>query len=374
MGQHQMVDASNAEDCRSRGPESEPVPTGICAACGTSERLVLGDSIVSPGCLNVCCVRCGLLQVTGLDPSATSTALQGAHEETPAPPLERATLRRRAEQLSHALDVRMADNILALGLRDVPLLAEFDDLFGVEGHVVAARADQRLPEGSPYTFHTGSILSFRPNVKFDRILATGVLERQHNVLGTLLHLRGLMKPGARLLIEARNILPSGEIAESAFFGEGTAVCLSPNTLGLLLARAGLSVEQMTTGPAISLVAKIDKTARILPRPFQPHLLSAPEQDGTWLVTRLASYVQFQQLREAALQGTLNVEHVRDVLSLLEAPAFEGHRVDCLVDIVQGLTNRGAVAGARLIASSAAMKPGFPREVREGFARFAEALT
>lgn len=368
MGQHQMVDASSADDCRSKSPESGPALAGVCAACGASERIVLGDSVVTPAALNVCCVRCGLLQVTG-----AGAPLQGSYDEGLAPPLERAALRRRAEQLARVLDVRMADDILALGLADVPLLAEFDELFGVEGHVVAAHAGQRLPEGSPYSFFEGPILSFRPNVKFDRILATGVLERQHDVLGTLSHLRALMKPGARLLIEVKNLLPAGEISESAFFGENTAVCLSPNTLGLLLARAGLTVDQMAPGRVITLVAKMDPSARVVPRPFQPHLLAAPEQDGQWLVARLAAYVQLQQLREAALQGALDVDRLRDVLALIEVAAFEAHRIDCLVDIVQGLANRGAVAGARMIASSAAMRPGFPREVREGFARFAEAL-
>lgn len=368
MGQHQMVDASSAEDCRSKGPESGPAPAGVCAACGSSERIVVGDSIVTPGSLNVCCVRCGLLQVSGI-----GSPLQGAHDEPLAPPVERTALTRRAEKLSHVLDVRMADNILALGLRDVPLLTEFNELFGVEGHVVAAHSAHRLPENSPYAFFSGHILSFRPKVKFDRVLATGFLERQHNVLGTLVHLRALMKPGARLLVEARNILPGGEISETAFFGENTAVCLSPNTLGLLLARAGFIVDQMTTGPTITLVAKLDPSVRTVPRPFSPHMLTAPEQDGNWLVSRLAAYVQFQQLREVARQGTLTVDHVRDVLALLDVAAFEAHRVDCLVDIVQSLAHRGSGAGARLIASSAAMKPGFPREVREGFARFAEAL-
>jgi len=299
-----------------------------------------------------------LLQVSGV-----GAPLQGAHEEALAPPMERAALRRRAQQLAHVLDVRMADDILALGLRELPLLAEFDELFGVEGHVVAANPGHRLPEGSPYSLFTGTITEFRPNVKFDRILATGVLERQYNVLDTLIHLRGLMKPGARLLIEARNILPAGEIAEAAFFGENTAVCLSPNTLGLLLARAGLLVDQMSTGRAIAVVAKVDQSVRVLPRPFSPHMLATPEQDGNWLVARLASYVQFQQLRHAAQQGTLNVEHVRDVLSLLEVAAFEAHRIDCLVDIVQSLANRGVAARARMIAASAATKPGFLSEVR-----------
>jgi hypothetical protein len=369
MGQHQIVDASSAEDCRSEGRESGPIAAAVCGACGASERLVLGDSVVTLGSSNVCCLQCGLLQVSG-----AGAPLRGAHEEGATPPMERAALFRRAEQLSHVLDVRMADNILALGLRDVPLLAEFDALFGVEGHVVSAHPEQRLPEGSPYAFFSGPILDFNPNVKFDRILATGVLERQHDVLGTLIHLRGLMKPGARLLIEARNLLPAGEIAESAFFGENTAVCLSPNTLGLLLARAGLSVDQMSAGRAITLVAKVDPNARVLPRPFAPHMLTTPEQDGNWFVARLAAYVQLQQLRQAAQQGMLNVQHVRDVLALLEVAAFETHRIDCLVDIVQGLANRGVAAGARMIASAASMKPGFPREVREGFARFAEALT
>jgi hypothetical protein len=369
MGQHQTVDAFSAEDCQSAGRESGPVLAGVCAACGASERIVLGDSIVTPASLNVCCVRCGLLQVSGL-----GSRLQGVLEEALAPPLEPVATLRRAEKLSHVLDVRMADNILALGLCDVPLLSAFDGLFGVEGYVVAAHPDQRLPDGSPYSLFSGPLLEFRPNVKFDRVLATGVLERQYDVLGTLIHLRGLMKPGARLFLEARNLLPAGEISEAAFFGANTAVCLSPNTLGLLLARAGFIVDQMSTGRAITLVARIDQSARALPRAFESHMLATPEQDGNWLVTRLASYVQLQQLRLAAQQGTLNVEHVRDVLSLLDVAAFDAHRVDCLVDIVQGLANRGAVAGARMIASSASMKPGFPSEVREGFARFAEALT
>lgn len=377
MAQHQRVDAPGAEDCRSEGAVSETVPgttsgatpgpsaAATCVACGGAEQIVLGDSLFSPGSSNVCCVRCGLLQVSG-----GGAPLKGAHDELPAP---EGAASRRVEQLAHVLDVRMADDILALGLRDVPLLAEFDELFGVEGHVIAARSDQRLPEGSPYTFFAGPLVDFNPKVKFDRVLASGVLERQHDVLATLVHLRGLMKPGGRLLIEARNLLPGGEIAESAFFGENTAVCLSPNTLGLLLARAGFGVDQMSSGRVITVAARVDPSARGVPRPFAPHLLTAPEQDGNWLVTRLGAYVQLQQLRDAALQGLLNVQHVRDVLALIDVPAFEAHRIDCLVDIVQALANRGVAAGARMIASSASMKPGFPREVREGFARFAEAL-
>lgn len=360
-----MLDASSTEDCRSPGAASQPT-VAACAACGDSEWIVVGDSVFYPGSSNVCCVRCGLLQVIGREAS------QGAHDE-PQVQASEGVASRSVDQLANVLDVRMADNVLALGLRDVPLLAEFDGLFGVEGYVLAARRDQCLPDGSPYALFAGPISDFEPGVKFDRVLASGVLERQNDVLATLVHLRKLMKPSGRVLIEARNLLPGGEIAESAFFGESTVVCLSPNTLGLLLARAGFIVDQMTTGAALMVVARVDPSARALPRPFAPHMLVAPEQNGNWLVTRLGAYVQLQQLREAALQGVLGVQHVRDVLTLLDVPAFEAHRVDCLVDIVQGLAARGVAAGARIIASSASAKPGFPRDVREGFARFAEAL-
>ncbi len=368
MGQHQIVDDSGAEDCRSSGRVSDVVPAQSCVACGAADRIVLGDSIVTPGSLNVCCARCGLLQVTG-----NKSLQRGALDEPATPPMESAAMRRRAEHLARVVNVKMADTVLALGLHDVALLAEFDDLFGIDGHVLAAHPEQRLPEGSSFRLHAGSVLDFRPGVEFDHIFATGVLERQHNVLDTLLCLRRLLKPWGRLTIEARNVLPDGEISEAAFFGENTTVCLSPNTLGLLLARAGFIVDQVSAAAVITLVARVDGSAKSLPRPFQPQMLVSPEQDGEWLVSRLVAYVNLQQLRQAAQEGTLRTEHLRDVVALLDVPAFEAHRVDCLVDIVQSLASQGAGIGARLIASSAAMNQKFPPSVRDGFARFADAL-
>src|SRR5690606_27307185 len=291
-----------------------------------------------------------------------------------SPPVDPAAFHRRAAHLSRAVNLKMADTVLALGATDVALLAEFHELFGIEGYVVAAHPHQQLPTGLPFHFHAGALWDFTPDVKFDHIFATGVLERQHDALNVLLHLRKLLKPSGRLTLSTNNVLPNDEISESAFFGTDITLCFSPNTLGVLLARAGFLVDQMSTTETLTVVAKLDPNARLLPQPFVPQMMTAPAQTGEWLVARLAAYVNLQQLRHAAQHGALRNEHLRHVLALLDVPAFEAHRVDCLVDIVQSLANQGAGANARLIATSAAMNQRLPQTVRDGFARFAAALT
>lgn len=377
MQLHQTVDGSPAKDCRSTGGNANAAPPA-CAACGALEHIVVGDSVVTPASSNVCCARCGLLQVM-LNPSlalpdAPPPEAVTATDTADSAPGDATARHRRAAHLSRAVNLKMADTVLALGTSDVALLAEFNELFGIEGYVVAAHRNQQLPEGCPFRFHTGPLLDFTPDVKFDHVFATGVLERQNDALKALLHLRKLLKPSGRLTLSTNNVLPGGEISESAFFGAGITLCLSPNTVAVLLARAGFLVDQMSATETLTVVAKPNPNVELLPQPFVPQMMTAPEQTGEWLVARLAAYVNLQQLRFAAQQGALRNEHLRHVLALLDVPAFEGHRVDCLVDIVQSLANQGAGANARLIATSAAMNQRLPQNVRDGFARFAAALT
>jgi len=172
-------------------------------------------------------------------------------------------------------------------------------------------------------------------------------------------------------VEVPNVFPLGGFDAATFTAEGVTCSFSANTLPLLLLRAGFSVEVAKDAETLVLACRPNASFKELPRAFRDDMLRRPEQNGDWLLSRLTTYVGAERMKAEILAGAIDAPHVRAMLELLRAPAFEAHVVDVAVEVVQAFASAGEFVAARMIATAAATRA--PDELRQGLDRLLEAL-
>jgi SAM-dependent methyltransferase len=265
----------------------------------------------------------------------------------------------------------MGDAVLTFGAYGAQLAGELDALFGIDAHVVVDVAKPASLPSNAVAF-ADDVKAYEPGLLFDTILALHVAQQWSDPLGTLLHLRKLLKPSGALVVEVPNVLPGGEFEIEAFLGPGTASSFSLNTIRLLLLRAGYHVEVARDDDTVVLSCRIDGTVnKSIPVPFRPDMLHTVEQNGDWLLPRLATYVAAEHTRDEVVGGNTDAATTRAFLELLRQPAFDDHLVNIAVEIVQAYAEAGSFHAARMIAGAAAVT--LPEQYRDALRRLTDAL-
>lgn len=344
---------------------------------------------------NVCCEQCATVYVTPR-PSAEAMGeyYRGTYRQhygavgyvgsdgravSPGEPgYDEALLRWHGTQASNALALgapAASALVLEVGCRHGKTLALMRERAGVQAFGIEPGEDEaeeaRL---AGIDCFTGSLDAFDPGARrFDQVQWFHVMEHVHEPLVALLKLRSLLKPGGTLLIEVPNVYqPYGPLEEN-FFQNVHLVSYSPNTLPALVKRAGFEVRRVVDGGSLFVVAKATtRPAAELPLPFSRSLLHAPEQDATWVSTRLQGYATLAKLALLLQQRGCSAELTQVLVRTLALPAFVGPLVETCASFVERLVAAGMLEQALSVTLAVASGP-HPTELRQEFRAFAERM-
>ncbi len=337
---------------------------------------------------NVACRRCGLVRV---DPRPTPEALdayyRGPYREQVKnvklplpgggsvgpddPGYLEARRQRYIDQARIALrlgDLEPGARVLEVGCRDGQTLMHMRELGGVEvygvepGPAEAQQARDRGvdvftglleelelgPDGGAPSFPTG----------LDQVQMFHVLEHIHQPLAVLVHLRSWLAPGGRVLIEVPNVThPYGPL-DANFFQNCHLTSFSANTLCAMMERAGLAPTRLVDKGTLFVVGVRDpaRDGVALPLPFEEAMLPSPQMTGEWIADRLDTYRYVERAKAVILSGTITMDHLSTMASLLQRPAFADHTRDTVQRLVEWLLRVQAQRAASAIARAAAAGP------------------
>ena len=362
-----------------------------CALCDASadDAVVVGTrGRFGLDVRNVCCRRCGLVRV---DPRPTTEALdayyRGPYREQvkdvklPAPggglvgPSDPGYLdARRQRYLDQArIALRLGQlepgaRVLEVGCRDGQTLMHMRDLGGVEVYgVEPGPAEAEEARGRGVDVFTGLLeeLELGPDGGapsfpdgLDQVQMFHVLEHIHQPLAVLVHLRSWLAPGGRVVIEVPNVTHPYGALEGNFFQNCHLSSFSANTLCAMMRRAGLSPTRLVDKGTLFVVGVRDPVCDgvALPLPFEERMLPNPQRTGEWIADRLDTYRYVERAKAEILRGTISMDHLSTMASLLQRPAFADHTRDTVRALVQRLLRLQAQRAAMAIARAAAAGP------------------
>jgi hypothetical protein len=191
---------------------------------------------------------------------------------------------------------------------------------------------------------------------FDRIFAFGWLERVADPVRALLALRPRLADGGKLLLEVQNLEePQGRL-ESNLFVPWRLFTYDRVTLEAALVRAGYSIERVVDRAQLVVVAGLDATDAVLPRPFERLAAFDAGHTGMAVSKRLAGYAALEKLRQRVLAHGPSLELLDELIGLVRAPTLERHLVATLAWLVEYLVQLGSRRAAHLLLSSALSGP------------------
>jgi SAM-dependent methyltransferase len=368
-----------------------------CPLCGNTAGAVVGEKgRFGMAVRNVCCATCATVYVSPRPSEAAMAAYYrstyrkhyggvgyvdaaGKHCSPGDAGYEAALLRWHTAQANHALvlgETPRGARVLEIGCRHGKTLQLMRDVRGIEPFGVEpgeAEAEQARHAG--IDCFTGSLEELDPGERrFDQVQWFHVLEHVHDPLAALLKLRALLQPNGTLVIEVPNVYQPYGLLEENFFQNVHLVSYSPNTLPALVRRAGFEVTRVVDSGSLFVVAKPRAlpAETTLPLPFEPTLLTSPEQDSGWVAQRLQSYALLEKLLTVCKQRGCMPELTAPLVKALAAPAFVGHLADVCAYFVEQLVGRGRIDHALAIVLAVANGP-HPDELRREFRSFAERM-
>lgn len=341
-----------------------------CPLCGGESGLLVGSrGRFGMPVRNLCCETCSMIYVS---PRPTANAMaryyRSAYREQYrvvgrlradqtriAPGGDEATQTVRQGFENQALVVRRiaktapGARVLEIGCQCGETLRLLDAELGIEAHgiepserqaEVANQAGVRCFAGTLEQYDPGSLL-------FDQIQMFHVLEHLHEPLAALLSIRSWLVRGGALVVEVPNAYSPYGLLEENFFQNVHLTTWSPVTLPALLRRAGFDIGLVVDSGTLLVLARPAEHAS-LPAPFEPGLLTHPEQGARWVSDRLATYATLERIRHLVRERGLTPHVLNVLLRTVAAPAFPEHLMEICAEVVERLVASGPISVARLV--------------------------
>ena len=268
------------------------------------------------------------------------------------------------------------DQVLEIGCRHGRTLALMTEAVGIQAFGIEPGLDEAAKaEKAGISCFVGTIEDFDPGeLRFDQIQSFHVLEHLHDPLSALIHMRGWLKPGGRMVIEVPNVYQPYGLLEENFFQNAHLTNFSESTMRVLLTRAGYSVLRTFDQVALYAVAiaDADLVAAELPLPFSPRLLPDANESAIWVADRLKTYEILERLRVLLLATGPTMELLNELAGTLKRPAFVPHTIQTVRQMADYFMAQDAPRAAMFVAVAASVGP-FPAKVCAEFQRLALTL-
>jgi SAM-dependent methyltransferase len=374
----------------------EATENARCPLCDGSAGIVVGEKgRFDMPVRNLCCETCGTVYVT---PRPTAAAMAQYYRSTyrehygrigytgaerpawPGDPEHDNALETWHEQKAKNATLLTSPNVgarvLEIGCRRGKTLSLMRERCGILPFgVEPGEKDAEQARRDGIDCFTGQLEAYDPGaLRFDQVQWFHVLEHLHEPLSALLKLRQMLAPRGKLLVEVPNVYAPYGLLEENFFQNVHLVSYSPNTLPALIRRAGFEVTRVVDAGALFVVAtpSDDDSSQSLPLPFAPSLLATPEQDASWVATRLQSYAKLSKLMLLFKHQGPSPQLLGTLVRALGSPGFEPHLTTVCAFFIEQLLGRGQTEDALLLTLAVAQGP-HPVELRQQFRGFAERL-
>jgi SAM-dependent methyltransferase len=374
--------------------QSEPqLETNPCPLCGESEGTPIADRVAGGHTLDTqSCIQCGAVYQSS---SWTSDELLSEYEGEqlgdsavlvlPIPEgtigcsdphyerVRNAQLTGRAHNAITLGYMQTGDRVLQLGCGSGETLTIQREALGVECFGVevsaelAALATEEHIDTTLTTFDSPDFLF----EELDVIEAFHFLQRVPDPLQWLMRSWECLAVGGRIVVEVPNLYhPQGSLDE-VFLRPGNLHYWSESTLSALLERAGFTVERVVSTLTLFVVGRKESPEQ-RDVPYSRQLLTHPEHNHEWIVTRLKSYGAMERIRQTMRKQGPNMDLLHQLVHQLMRPAFGFHVVTVGLDLIDFFLNHRAVGLACLLATAASDGP-YEKELTERFAKLAKVI-
>jgi len=212
--------------------------------------------------------------------------------------------------------------------------------------------------------HAGVIETFAPgDLRFDQIQMLHVLEHLHDPLQCLIHLRSLLKPNGRLVIEVPDMMAPVRTLKW-FFQYPHLYSFSKNTLSALFLRAGLEPVDGLFSGTIMLMGTPMGNAIHQRKPFHPSMMNEPTHDGSWVANRLLTYNGLETVRRQIKAGIdISPKLLAALLKRHSLPIQQKtsmtHTAEVTLDLVEWMSTQQRIGDAAHILESVITGPHDP---------------